>query len=119
MIFFVGMHNKAGMQPLDSRTLSGKIVDMIIDRIGPAQKTNLSDTEHLPDDPYAEAINWHRRHNPKEGDTIILLGKWVQKHFLGSPGLRLRIISAPHPAAPQYRGRLDDYISEIESKISK
>lgn len=29
-IIFVGIHNKPGMEPLDSRTKSGKIIDEVI-----------------------------------------------------------------------------------------
>ena len=51
-VIFVGVHNKKGMKPLDSSTLSGKRVDMIIAKIGNIigynqmnfEKTNLFDS---------------------------------------------------------------------------
>lgn len=111
------MHNKPGFEPLDSRTYSGKIIDQVIKVIGDAEKTNLSDTDFLPDNPDKQAMEWHIRIPYNLGDTVVLLGKWVQKHFHVYPGLK--IVKAPHPAAPQYRGRLNDYIAIIESQISK
>lgn len=115
MIFFVGMHNKPGMEPLDSRTYSGKIIDQVIERIGSAEKTNLSDTYSIPENPYSKALTWHYRHNPQPGDTVILLGKWVQKYFAPFPGLK--VVNAPHPASFKVRGRISDYIDEIESNF--
>lgn len=111
------MHNKPGFGPLDSRTYSGKIIDQVIRVIGSAEKTNLSNSDHIPEDPSLAYMAWRHRHNPIPGDTVILLGKWVQKHFKSFPGLK--VVNAPHPAAPKYRGRLHEYISEIESQISK
>lgn len=110
------MHNKPGFGPLDSRTYSGKIIDQVIDAIGGAKKTNLSNTDYLPDNPHIQALLWYSRNAPQPGDTVVLLGKWVQKHFIPFPGLN--VVNAPHPAAPQHRGRLHDYISKIESQIS-
>jgi hypothetical protein len=43
-VIFVGMHNKPGMEPLDSRTKSGKLIDRIINELPiDCIKTNLYD----------------------------------------------------------------------------
>ena len=37
--YFVGMHNKPGMKPLDSKTMSGKMIDAVIKEL-PFKCTN-------------------------------------------------------------------------------
>jgi hypothetical protein len=46
-IIFVGIHNKPGMKPLDSRTKSGKIIDEVIRGLEGREcvKTNLFDCD--------------------------------------------------------------------------
>lgn len=99
-VFFVGMHNKPGMKPLDSKTMSGKMVDSIIKEL-PYRciKTNLFEGEYLPKD-FLEinkaGIDWHEKYNPHEYDIIVLLGKWVQENFWWD---RFKIVKIPHPAS--------------------
>ena len=50
-IIFVGIHNKKGFEPLDSRTKTGNIIDRIIERCDKGfefEKTNLFDRDEMP-----------------------------------------------------------------------
>ena len=98
-IYFVGMHNKEGMLPLDSRTRTGKLIDKIIAGVNvDCYKTNFSDTTFLPNDKDIEVIaeEWWSVWNPKKEDVIILLGAWVQKNFIHKNGFT--ICPVKHPA---------------------
>lgn len=119
MIYFVGMHNKPGMHPLDSRTRSGKIIDKIISELSPeiCVKTNLSNEETLPENPEKHAISWHNRFQVKHGDVIVLLGRWVQENFLKTEGPKY--IHCPHPASFVAGKSNSEYIENAVSKILK
>ncbi len=97
--FFVGMHNKPSMTPLDSRTRTGKVIDEIIKGL-PSEsiKTNLCEVEYLPKD-IAEIEKfselWHEKYKPQKGDVIILLGRWVNDNFKHKDQ---KTISLTHPA---------------------
>lgn len=113
VVYFVGMHFKKGFLALDSRTWTGKVVDRIqegIDRY--IIKTNLADVEFLPDQPEEYAKGWHDR-NPglRRNDVVVLLGRWVQKHFIRVPGPKY--VEASHPSAFSVRKDPESYISEI------
>lgn len=97
--FFVGMHNKTGMSALDSKTMTGKVVDKIINNIQvECKKTNLFDADYFPKDMEIvkeAASRWHEVHAPKKGDVIVLLGKWVSKNF---EKRNYKVIEITHPA---------------------
>lgn len=115
-VFFVGMHNKPGMQPLDSRTHSGKIVDLIIEHLNVgAKKTNLADIDYKPLHPIFHAEAWHEKHQPKPGDVIVLLGRWVQENFEYKAGTRNILVD--HPAAFSARKNRDKYIDDVLEQI--
>ena len=84
-VLFVGMHNKVGMKPLDSKTMSGKMIDAVIKELPfKCTKTNLCEVEYLPKD-WLEinqhGIDWGEKYKPKENDIVVLLGKWVHDNF--------------------------------------
>ena len=127
-IFFVGVHNKQNMSPLDSRSLSGKRIDMIINKVGQrvgqfsiqCRKTNLFDCEYLPTvqtEINNHAQNWYERTGICETNPIIiLLGKNVSKHF---DKRRFDIIEACHPSKVMSSENLDRYIEDLCLKISQ
>ena len=84
-VFFVGMHNKPGKLPLDSSTMTGKVIDRIISEISvECIKTNLCDIDYFPKDKVLINecnIEWYYKHNPNSKDIVILLGRWVQQNF--------------------------------------
>lgn len=99
-VIFVGIHYKIGFKALDSSTQSGKIIDLVIERIElPCEKTNLFPTPHMPGfhegfdlrDKFLESVDLHA--------LYVLLGADVRKyleyqvpHFLvwEHPGYALR-----------------------------
>jgi hypothetical protein len=99
-VFFVGMHNKVGMTPLDSKTMSGKMIDLIISKLPcKCTKTNLFEGEYLPKDFITIShamVDWHGKYKPNESDIIVLLGRWVQDNFWRD---KFKIVELPHPAS--------------------
>lgn len=78
-IYFVGIHNKPGMKPLDSKTKSGKIIDQIISQFPDCEciKTNLCDIDYFPIDRFEireECQKWNETYGAKEDSIIVLLG---------------------------------------------
>lgn len=115
-IIFVGIHNKPGYTPLDSRTKSGKIIDEVIAGLPGREcvKTNLFDTDKLPEQKYMGewVLDWIERVRLHHTDTVVLLGDIVQREF---PSLPVRIIKAPHPASRHIKRQ--EYISNLIQKI--
>jgi len=118
MCFFVGMHNKPEMKPLDSKTMSGKIVDAIINELPVVcTKTNLCEVDYFPKDKreiWAGNLMWSEKYQPTSDSIIVLLGAWVHKHFLLTSA---KIIKLPHPASCIYHANKDEYIKNAVDKI--
>ncbi len=117
-VFFVGVHNKPGMEPLDSRTKSGKVIDSIIANLPEFDcvKTNLFDKHFVPDD-CKDPIHfeqWGQRVKYTFGDIIVLLGVIVRDCF---GDIQLSIISVEHPASRHLNQ--DRYIDSVTLKIRK
>jgi len=118
-VFFVGMHNKPGMKPLDSKTMSGKMIGAVLKELPfKCIKTNLCEVEYLPTD-FLEVNNagimWHEKYNPHESDIVVLLGKWVQDNFWHD---RFKIIKLPHPASCMGNVNKENYIKNAITKIN-
>lgn len=95
------MHNKPGMKPLDGKTKSGKIIDLIIKELPfKCAKTNLCEVDYMPID-YFEIeyhnVLWGIKYEPSQNDIIVLLGNWVHKNFWSAQ--KLNIIKLAHPAS--------------------
>lgn len=86
-VIFVGINNKSGMQPLDSRTKSGQLIDRIIDGLDKTKyivlKSNLVDENELDKkdlikNPWFYVKDWIDRtqYNFRK-DIIITLGNEV------------------------------------------
>lgn len=116
--FFVGMHNKQGKKPLGSYTLTGRVVDLIINELPvTCVKTNLCDVDYYPKDIVEinkMALGWHKKYKPTQGDVIVLLGGWVQKHFWYD---NLNVVSITHPAGVYGTTNKQKYIKKTVSEI--
>jgi len=84
-IIFVGIHNKAGKEPLCSSTKTGKIVDEIAEQFAindhEVVKTNLYNIDSMPEGATHAAIlvaDFFYRNKFAENDIVVLLGKDVQ-----------------------------------------
>lgn len=112
------MHNKQGKQPLDSSTMTGKVVDKIAALVGQEFiKTNLCEVEYFVKD-FAEinehAIAWHKKYEPTTDDTIVTLGAWVKDHFWYDS---LNVVSIGHPAGIFGPNNREKYITSAVEKI--
>lgn len=118
-IIFVGVHNKPGMEPLDSRTKSGKIIDEVIAGLPGREcvKSNLFNAEAVPKHRYDRIVGasfWNTRIEPTPNDIIILLGDTVQAWF--NTGQRLKVVCVPHPASRHIKRK--EYIQDLINKIN-
>ena len=116
MIYFVGIHNKEGMLPLDSRTVSGKIIDRVIMELGvECKKLNLFPTECMPINYFerCEYVVQFTRNLDKSG-TYVLLGRdvqlWLANRIENS-------ISVQHPAYAKRKG--NDYVNDFIAVLIK
>jgi hypothetical protein len=119
-IYFVGIHNKPGMKPLDSKTESGKIIDQIISQLPECEciKTNLCNSYYYPvsrDEILKHGRWWKAKYQPSDDDIIVTLGRWVgdnfTKHFTHPT-----VIKLTHPASSIYRSQ-PNYVSDAVEKI--
>ena len=120
-VIFVGLHNKAGLMPLDILSKSGKVISQVIKAIpDECIRTNLNDTDFYPRMKYQrddEAIKWHHRINPDPDDIIVLLGAQVHKDFINRNN---KTIKVPHPASHFYNGiKTTDYVKRVVDLINE
>ena len=117
-VIFVGMHNKPGMKPLDSKTVSGEMIDSIINQLSVfCIKTNLCEVDYLPKDKreiWAGNLMWSEKYQPTIDSIIVLLGGWVHKHFLLT---NAKIIKLPHPAYQFGNVNKEKYVKNAVDKI--
>lgn len=123
-IIFVGIHNKPGMEPLDSRTKSGKIIDEVIKRLEDFEhlKCNLFDLDETPNkEVYIDwptelarlQFDWLERVKLNQHDIVVLLGDAVNKYFPHE--LPIKTIYVPHPASRHIKR--EQYIQSLIDKI--
>lgn len=115
-VIFVGLHNKPGMKPLDSRTKSGKLIDRVIEKCRHLGmnilKTNLYDVDKMPgmDEMDNLQFDWVERVELFKDDVVVLLGAKVHDNF---PDLPLLIpIKVAHPASKRSRVDMNDYVEK-------
>ena len=117
-VLFVGMHNKPGMKPLDSKTMSGKMIDKVIREVSfKCVKTNLCEVEYCPIDKreiWASNLTWNIKYEPTSESIIVLLGQWVQKNFLLT---NAKIIKLPHPASCMGHVNKENYVRIAVERI--
>jgi len=118
-VYFIGICNKPGMKPLDSRTQSGMKIDKIIKQL-PCEcvKTNLCPTDYLLTD-YKEImaanLHWNNVYKPMPNDIVVLLGAWVQKNFMMTI---LPTVKLNHPSPLANRKGID-YVENAVKKIKE
>lgn len=114
------MHNKPGMQPLDSKTKTGKIIDNLIKELSEnfeCIKSNLCDTEEFITDThqlFLENKRWFDEFEPTENDIVITLGDWVYKNIKRGS---FKLIRAKHPASLFGVSKIEEYKAYILDKI--
>ena len=115
-VIFVGLHNKPGMKPLDSKTKSGKLIDRIIEKCRRhgmnILKTNLYDVDYVPEgkEKGELAFDWIDRVELFKGDIIVLLGAMVHYDF---PNLTMDgLIKVAHPASKRSHADMDEYVEK-------
>jgi hypothetical protein len=117
-VLFVGMHNKPGMKPLDSKTMSGKMIDAVIKELPfKCSKTNLCEVEYFPKDKkeiWSGNLEWNNKYQPTDESIIVLLGQWVQKNFLLT---NAKIVKLPHPASCMGSVNKENYIRNAITRI--
>jgi hypothetical protein len=127
-IFFVGVHNKPDMQPLDSRTKSGKMIDRVIaalqTEVGLFEadfiKTNLFDLPSFPSwlpERGISVMNWSKRVGRTEHDIVIILGACVHDAFRHCKYPNL--IKIGHPSAVWSKIKQEEYIINACIKVSE
>lgn len=119
-VLFVGMHNKPGMKPLDSKTMSGKMIDAVIKELPfKCTKTNLCDVDYLPKDKkeiWKHNVEWYNRFNPYSETIVVLLGAWVKDNFFSTHG---KIVKLPHPASCMGNVNKENYVKTAIDRITK
>lgn len=118
-IIFVGLHNKPNMQPLDSHTKTGKLLDRIIKELPRGIeiiKSNLFDVDYMPCsvDFIKLIYEWYWEYLPIENDIIVLLGAIVHKEFIFDNG---NIVKIAHPASKRSHGAMDNYVVDSVKKL--
>lgn len=110
-IYFIGIHHKAGMMPLDSKTATGKIIDKVISELdNECIKLNLFPTTFIPENT-EYYINKLVSDIPNNS-VFVLLGKQVQKYI--SDKIPDSIL-VNHPAYYQRKGNdaINNYVRDL------
>lgn len=122
-VIFVGLHNKPGMKPLDSKTKSGKLIDRIIEKCRHhgmnILKTNLFDVDALPrkEDMQGLSFDWIERTELFKGDVVVLLGAMTHDNFPNLP-MDCKPIKVAHPASKRSHVDMDDYVEKTFELIN-
>lgn len=119
-IIFVGLHNKPGLKPLDSKSKSGKLIDRIIQVIPKdieVVKSNLFNIDEMPlyEELHDLLEQWYWTYLPVDSDIIILLGATVHERF--PEQYQGRIVKIAHPASKRSMDEMNDYVYKAVKKI--
>lgn len=113
-VTFIGIHYKDGKEALDSSTLSGSRIDLVINKLNvECKKANLFATIRMPE---GEDFNRYMCSFRDEG-VFVLLGLKVRKHFPYQRYKYAKIIKAYHPAYPKSHTATNEYIEELLNQI--
>lgn len=127
-VIFVGVHNKRGMTPLDSKSRSGKLIDRIIRRLEVFEphidysvtcvKSNTFNQYYLPEvyDRGSTLDAWRYRAQYITGDVVVLLGACVHKVFYGCNFGGKKILVG-HPAGVWSKAKQVQYVRRALKKI--
>ena len=127
-IIFVGIHNKPGMEPLDSRTKSGKLIDRIILKLMNNYyfrdvefiKTNLFDADYLPKEQMIISKmkdDWYKKYlfNFCKDSIVVLLGSVVKNEFLNYDFINR--VNLKHPSSIWGKKKMNDYVLQSAKNI--
>lgn len=126
-VIFVGVHNKPGMTPLDSKSRSGKLIDRIIRRLEVFEphvdyqvtcvKSNLFDLDYLPViyDRSVILNKWSQRAKCSmgRGDVVVTLGACVHSVFKSY----CHPINLGHPSGVWAKDKQIRYVRRALKKI--
>lgn len=125
-IYFVGIHNKPDMEPLDSISKTGRLVDRCIAALqielnlfeADFCKTNLFNANEMPvlKQAGSDAKLWAERVGWKEGDIVISLGAIVHTFFRRSG---IKFIAVGHPSGVWSNKAKEDYIVNVLIKVNE
>jgi hypothetical protein len=127
-IIFVGVHNKKGFAPLDSRSRSGKLIDKLILALqielelfeADFVKSNTFDLEYWPAKemlcPRSSVAEWAARVEYTGDDIVITLGQCVYEVFKHS---NIEFIKLGHPSAVWSNESKIDYVSRAVGAVRK
>jgi hypothetical protein len=118
-VFFIGIHNKEGLKPLDSSTPSGQRIDAIIKNFPNVEciKVNLFEGTYIPlgIDAKKYAVEFSERVGIEKEDIAVCLGKEVCNYLANQ--LKCTVLKCPHPS-PMTQIRKDDYIKDITNMLN-
>lgn len=102
-LFFVGIHDKPGMTPLNSSSFSGSRVDSIIDEVKldyKCIKTNFFDMDSVPSGFCKKAAlqDWMNRNLITYKDRVVVLGNLVGDCFKEFFPSRVAFVVIKHPS---------------------
>jgi len=121
-VLFVGINNKKGKQPLDSSTLTGKMIDFFYLYFDEIMKTNLCPFEIEGKYPNKEETqrgkemlrNLVKSKNP---DAVVCLGNIVFENCKDLP--KATKINHPSYVARQKKERRENWVEETVRKIKE
>lgn len=120
-VIFVGLHNKPDLNPLDSSTKSGRLIDRIIKKLDSdleSVKTNLFNVDYFGEikDSIKLQEEWYWTNLPTYEDIIVLLGAYVHKAFMYDLEY---IIKVAHPASKNSHKEMNNYVDYVSSMINE
>lgn len=127
-IIFVGVHNKPDMEPLDSRSKSGKLINRVI--YGLQIEVGLFEAEFIKTNLFhptitwfpadanriIEVYNWITRNRVKDDDIVITLGHIVNEAFRKA---KVESIKLGHPSGVWSNLKQEEYIINACIKVSE
>ncbi len=122
-LYFVGICNKANMEPLDPKTKTGILVNRIINEtryqgLGiQVLKTNLYDLVSVPKAMLYDGERWALRVACKSEDIIVMLGSEVKFRMMHFTNNHEKVISIAHPAAIRTKKAEAEYIKDACTQI--
>lgn len=130
-IIFVGLHNKPGMTPLDSKTKSGKLIDLVIAQAiknhnFECLKSNLwtDESDYCSNYLYTvrSIVAWSSRVEYQKSDIIIGLGAKINSAFQKNrlhTNLPTCFLGITHPSRIFSKVSQELYINNVLTELNK
>lgn len=122
-VIFVGVHNKPGMDALDSKSRSGKLIDRVIASLGTNEfhfiKSNLYNLEEFPNNRKREldiawVQNWRERVGLQGIDIVVTLGQTVNTVFRWAKQPSIKV---GHPSGVWSHEKQKEYVKRTACLI--